>query len=106
MAGRADILAGFDAEIWYNDHESVGEVAAKQQRSMRNIPNARDAEIAESSHHAIETLATRYIPGRDAIYLPIGSSVRIADRGKWIGAYRVDARTSSNLIVEYGRRLL
>ena len=73
---------------------------------MRNMHNARNAGIAASSQHALETALSRNLPGRDAIYFPIGTSVQIADLGKWIRAYRVGAHESPNLIARYGRRLL
>ena len=89
MTGRTDMLAVCGAKIWYNDPESVGDVAAREQNSMRNIPNARNAAIAASSRHALETLLSRNLPGR----------------GKWVGACRVVAQAASNSVVEQGRRV-
>ena len=54
----------------------------------------------------METVLSRNLPGRAAKYSPIWPSVQIADRGKWIGTYRVVPHASSNLIVERGRRQL
>ena len=104
MTGRADLMDGAASTIF--DHDPIsGDIIVKQQNGIRNIPNARNAIIMSSARQALKTCINRQLPDRSRTFLPIGSTVQIADHGKWIGSYRVIAHASSNLILERGRYL-
>ena len=106
MTGRAAMQAGCSASIRNKDSESSGEIVSEQQILLRNIPNARNAAVKASSHHATRADWGRDLHGRAAVYYPVGESLKIDGRGNRIGPYRVAGRASSNLVVEIGRILL
>ena len=101
ITGRVDLLAGAASTIF--DHDPVSDdIAIHQQYGMRNILNARNDAIAASARQALKTCIGRHPPYRSRAFYPIGSSVQIADRGQWLGSYRVIAHASSNRILEKG----
>ena len=82
-----------------------GRSGGEEENPTRNIFNARNSFIAASAQHALATVLARNLPDRTSAYFPIGSSSRVADLAKWIGAYRAVAHSSGNLVVGFGRRL-
>ena len=99
MTGRADLLAGAASAIF--DHDPLSDdIVIKQQDSMRNILNARNAVITATAKQALETCANRQLPDGSRDFFPVGSTAQMADRGKWAGSFRVIAHASSNLILE------
>ena len=73
---------------------------------MRNILNARSALIQADANRALVTCAGRNLPGRSQEFPPVGASVRIALRGEWVGTFRALGRSTSNLILERGQKVL
>ena len=104
MTGRADLLDGAASTI-FDHNPSSGDVVIKQANGMRNILNARNDVVEATAKIALETCIDRQLPDRSRALYPIGSTVQIADRGKWTGSYRVVAHASSNLIIERGTQL-
>ena len=105
MTGRSDILAGHASTAWNHDPESI-DPAVRQSNAMRNILNARSALIQADANRALATCANRNLPDRSHEFCPVGSSVQIALRGERVGTFRVLGRSSSNLIVERGQKVM
>ena len=73
--------------------------------STRHIPNARNAIIDDDAKRALVTCANRNLPDRSRGFCPIGSSVQIASRIQWVGCFRVAGHSSSNRIIEKGKKV-
>ena len=104
MAGRCDRLDGHAAAAWSHNPDTV-DPAAHQANDMRNILIARPAVMKEDADRALTACLRRYLPDRSREFppLPIADSSQIAQRGKWVGAYRVISHEPSNRILELGR---
>ena len=99
MLGRSDILSGH-AQVAFNHDPETNSPMIKQMNSLRNIMNARNAVIHADANHAIRTCINRTTKDRSDIIIPLESTVQIAHKHRWIGAYRVIAKLHSNLILE------
>ena len=104
MTGRCDLLAGHAATAWSHNPDTLGPII-QQPNAMRNILNARTAVMVTDAQRTLNTCLQRNLPDRSHSFYPIGSSVQIARRNKWVGTYRVIAHASSNLILEQGRKI-
>ena len=105
MTGRCDLLAGHAATAWSHNPDST-DPAVLQANAMRNILVARTAVMAADADRALKTCLSRNLPDRSHEFYPLGSPVQIALRGSWVGTWQVVGHSSSNLILQQGRKLI
>ena len=102
---RKGRFIGWRASAAWNHDQGPINPAVRQAYAMRNISNARSALIQADSNRALVTCSNRNLPGRSHEFRPVGPSVQIALRGKWVGDFRAIGNSSSILILERGRKV-
>ena len=101
MAGRCGVLEGHSTTAFNHGPDCLNP-AIKQENTMGNIKKSRNAIITADADHSVRAFINRQVPSRIVIRFPVGITAHIDARNKWSGAFRVVARSRSNLIAAPG----